>query len=64
VIGKVGTMLGDARVNIAGAQVARKGAGGSALMAVTTDTHIPFDVLERITTEIGAERVRQITLPE
>jgi D-3-phosphoglycerate dehydrogenase len=64
VIGKVGTMLGDARVNIGGAQVARKGAGGTALMAVTTDTHIPAEVLDRIAAEIGAERVRQITLPE
>jgi D-3-phosphoglycerate dehydrogenase len=64
VIGKVGTMLGDSGVNIAGAQVARKGAGGAALMAVTTDTHIPADVVDRISAEIGAERVRQITLPE
>jgi D-3-phosphoglycerate dehydrogenase / 2-oxoglutarate reductase len=64
VIGKVGTMLGDAHINIAGAQVARKGAGGAALMAVTTDTHIPAEVLDRIAAEIGAERVRQITLPE
>jgi D-3-phosphoglycerate dehydrogenase len=64
VIGKVGTMLGDARVNIAGAQVARKTAGGLALMAVTTDTHIPAEVLDRIASEIGADRVRQITLPE
>jgi D-3-phosphoglycerate dehydrogenase len=48
VIGKVGTMLGDAGVNIAGAQVARKAAGGLALMAVTTDTQIPQDVLDRI----------------
>jgi D-3-phosphoglycerate dehydrogenase len=64
VIGKVGTMLGDARVNIGAAQVARKGAGGTALMAVTTDTHIASEVLDRIVAEIGAERVRQITLPE
>jgi D-3-phosphoglycerate dehydrogenase len=63
VIGKVGTMLGDAGVNIAGAQVARKAAGGLALMAVTTDTHIPQDVLDRIASEIGADRMRQITLP-
>src|SRR5439155_26347340 len=64
VIGKVGTMLGDAKVNIAGAQVARKSVGGLALMAVTTDTHIPTEVLDHIAAEVGAERVRQITLPE
>ena len=64
VIGKVGTLLGDAGVNIAGAQVARKAAGGLALMAVTTDTHIPQGVLDRIAEGIGAARARQITLPE
>src|SRR5213078_1668364 len=64
VIGSVGTMLGDARVNIAGAQVARRGAGGLALMAVTTDTHIPQDVLDRIATEIGVDRARQVILPD
>lgn len=64
VIGRVGTMLGDAGVNIASAEVGRRNAGGSALMAVTTDSPIPPDVLEGIASAIGAERARQITLPE
>jgi D-3-phosphoglycerate dehydrogenase / 2-oxoglutarate reductase len=64
VIGKVGTMLGDAGVNIGGAQVARHGAGGGALMCVTTDGPIPPEVLTRIAAEIGADRARQITLPD
>ena len=33
-------------------------------MAVTTDTHIPQEVLDRIAGEIGADRARQITLPD
>lgn len=64
VIGRVGTMLGDAGINIASAEVGRRAAGGRALMGVTLDSAIPASVLERIAREIGAEQVRQITLPE
>src|ERR671930_494823 len=62
VIGRIGTMLGEANVNIAGAQVARNTAGGLALMCVTVDTPIPPEVLQRIATDIGAERARAIVL--
>ena len=64
IIGRIGSMLGEAKVNIAGAQVARKGAGGLALMCVTVDTPISGGVLHGIATEIGAERARSIVLPE
>jgi len=63
VIGRIGSMLGEAGVNIAGAQVARKAAGGLALMGVTVDSPIPPEVLQRIAAEIGAERARAIVLP-
>jgi D-3-phosphoglycerate dehydrogenase / 2-oxoglutarate reductase len=63
VIGRIGTMLGEADINIAGAQVGRNTAGGLALMGVTVDTPIPPEVLQRIATEIGAERARSIVLP-
>jgi D-3-phosphoglycerate dehydrogenase / 2-oxoglutarate reductase len=64
VIGRIGTVLGEAGINIAGAQVGRKSAGGLALMALTLDSPIPGDTLHRIASDIGAERVRQIVLPE
>ncbi|HEX9377643.1 MAG TPA: phosphoglycerate dehydrogenase [Actinomycetota bacterium] len=63
VIGRIGSLLGEAGVNIAGAQVARKAAGGPALMGVTVDSPVPPEVLQRIATEIGAERARAIVLP-
>jgi D-3-phosphoglycerate dehydrogenase / 2-oxoglutarate reductase len=63
VIGRIGTMLGEADINIAGAQVARNTAGGLALMAVTVDTPILPGVLQRIASEIGAEQARAIVLP-
>jgi D-3-phosphoglycerate dehydrogenase len=54
VIGRVGTILGKAGVNIAGMQVGRRQQGGEALMALTVDAGIPAGVLDRVVTEIGA----------
>jgi D-3-phosphoglycerate dehydrogenase len=54
VIGRVGTILGAAGVNIASMQVGRRKQGGEALMALTVDTGIPAGVLERVEAEIGA----------
>jgi D-3-phosphoglycerate dehydrogenase len=47
-IGKVGTILGDAGVNIGSMQVGRKEAGGAALMGITVDTSLDADLLARI----------------
>jgi D-3-phosphoglycerate dehydrogenase len=55
VIGTVGRLLGDAQVNIAGMQVARKEQGGQALVTLTVDTRVPADVLSAIASEVGAE---------
>src|SRR5689334_22868319 len=55
VIGTVGGLLGDAKVNIAGMQVARNEKGGQALVALTVDSQIPTDVLDAIASEVGAE---------
>ncbi|MCA1823813.1 MAG: phosphoglycerate dehydrogenase, partial [Frankia sp.] len=41
IVGAVGKILGDADVNIANMQVARREAGGEALMAITVDSEIP-----------------------
>jgi D-3-phosphoglycerate dehydrogenase len=54
VIGRVGTILGEAGVNIASMQVGRRKQGGEALMALTVDAGIPAGVLERVEAEIGA----------
>jgi D-3-phosphoglycerate dehydrogenase len=58
VVGVVGARLGDAGVNIAGAQVSRTRRGGEALMVVTVDSAVPADVLSGIGTAIGATDVR------
>ena len=62
VVGTVGAALGEAQVNIAGAQVSRTSQGGDALMALTVDSAVPAEVLEGIGTAIGAHSVRAVDL--
>jgi D-3-phosphoglycerate dehydrogenase len=63
VVGVVGRLLGDAEVNIAGMQVARTAAGGSALMVLTVDSAIPPVTLDDIAQAVGAVEVRAAYLP-
>jgi len=62
VVGAVGNALGSAKINIAGMQVARESAGGSALMAITVDSPVSDAVAEAVKKETGAELVRSVTL--
>ena len=62
VVGLVGAHLGQAGVNIAGAQVSRKTEGGDALMALTVDSAPPEHLLEQIAEAIGAHSVRAVDL--
>ncbi|MEY2836753.1 MAG: hypothetical protein RLZ46_135 [Actinomycetota bacterium] len=62
VVGAVGNALGTAKINIAGMQVARESAGGSALMALTVDSPVSDAVAETVKKETGAELVRSVTL--
>ncbi|MCU1600914.1 MAG: serA [Frankiales bacterium] len=62
VVGTVGAALGEAQVNIAGAQVSRTSQGGDALMALTIDSAVPGDVLDAIATAIGAQSARYVDL--
>jgi D-3-phosphoglycerate dehydrogenase len=63
VIGTVGTVLGEAGVNIASMEVGRKEAGGLALMGLTVDSPIPEDVIARIVETVGMKSARSIALP-
>jgi D-3-phosphoglycerate dehydrogenase / 2-oxoglutarate reductase len=62
VVGTVGRILGDARVNIAGMQVSRDRQGGHALVGMTVDSALPPGVLDEIAGAIGAEVARQVDL--
>ncbi|MEU3309815.1 phosphoglycerate dehydrogenase [Nocardiopsis sp. NPDC006832] len=62
IVGKVGALLGDSEVNIAGMQVIRDKEGGKALIALTVDSAVPDEILISIGAEIEADIVRQIDL--
>jgi D-3-phosphoglycerate dehydrogenase len=64
VVGKVGRILGEAGINIAGMQVARAAAGGEALVALTIDSSVPAQVLADIAEEIGASFARAVNLED
>jgi D-3-phosphoglycerate dehydrogenase / 2-oxoglutarate reductase len=61
VIGKVGTMFGEAGVNIANMAVSRTTEGGTALMAFSIDSPAPADLVERVEAS-GFKDVRFISL--
>jgi D-3-phosphoglycerate dehydrogenase / 2-oxoglutarate reductase len=62
VVGTVGAALGEAGVNIAGAQVSRTTRGGEALMAVTVDSSVPNELLDDIAGRIGAREAHAANL--
>jgi D-3-phosphoglycerate dehydrogenase len=62
IVGAVGAMLGDAHVNIAGAQVSRREAGGEALMVLTVDEAVDPQVLAEIAEIIGASAARAVDI--
>ena len=54
VVGAIGTILGEAGVNIAAMQVARREAGGEALMTLTVDSIVAPDLLVKAADAVGA----------
>src|SRR3712207_2727369 len=62
VVGTVGAALGEAGINIAGAQVSRTTQGGDALMAVTVDSPVSSELLSGIAERIGARRAQAADL--
>ena len=61
-VGTVGRILGDARINIAGMQVSRDEKGGQALVALSVDSAIGADALAEIEAAIEASSVRGVDL--
>jgi D-3-phosphoglycerate dehydrogenase / 2-oxoglutarate reductase len=61
VIGRVGTLFGEAGVNIANMAVSRTRRGGKALMALSIDSEAPRELVERVRAE-GFDDARFISL--
>jgi D-3-phosphoglycerate dehydrogenase len=60
VIGRIGTLFGEAGVNIANMAVSRTKEGGAALMAFSIDTPADRDLVERV--REGFDDIRFISL--
>jgi D-3-phosphoglycerate dehydrogenase len=54
IVGVVGSLLGEAGVNIAAMQVSRREAGGEALMTLTVDNPVPPELLASAARAVGA----------
>ena len=61
-IGTVGSILGDAEVNIADMDVGTNAEGAPALMVIATDTPVPGPVIERLRAEPGILDARALEL--
>lgn len=62
VIGRVGTLLGEAEVNIAEYHQARLQIGGEALAAISVDGRVPHEVLSRLEMLPEILEVRQVEM--
>jgi len=62
VIGLVGTMLGNAQINIAGMHVGRAAEGAEAVMVLTVDAAIPEPLIAAIATAIDARSAHFVGL--
>jgi D-3-phosphoglycerate dehydrogenase len=62
IVAQYGAAFGEAGVNIAGMQIARDVAGGTALSVLTIDSEAPAEVLDDIRDRIDASRLTAIDL--
>jgi D-3-phosphoglycerate dehydrogenase len=62
VIGKVGTALGEANINIAALQLGRDAPRGRAVMIVQVDEEVPASVRDRLNQIEGMSEIRYVEL--
>lgn len=61
VMGRVGTLLGEAGVNIEAAQISQTSDGSNAIMLLRVDRGVDASVIEPVGAAVGAELVRAVT---
>jgi len=64
IVAVYGREFGDASINIAGMQIARKEAGGAALSVLTVDSPAPEGLLETVRVAIDADLLREIDITD
>lgn len=61
-IGKIGTILGEAEVNIGAMNLGRRGKGGEAMVVLSVDSPVDETILVRLSDAIGARFVKAVRL--
>ena len=61
-IGKIGTILGEAGVNIGSMNLGRRGKGGEAMVVLSVDSPVEQQTLDRLKDSVGASFVRAVRL--
>lgn len=64
IVAVYGSEFGDAGINIAGMQIARREAGGQALSVLTVDSPVPSELIERVRGAIDADVMVEIDITE
>ncbi|WP_353816227.1 phosphoglycerate dehydrogenase [Agromyces sp. SYSU T00266] len=64
IVAVYGSEFGEAGINIAGMQIARREAGGQALSVLTVDSPVPSEVLDRVRDAIAADVLVEIDITE
>ncbi|WP_137844853.1 phosphoglycerate dehydrogenase [Microbacterium sp. 2FI] len=64
IVAVYGQKFGEAGINIAGMQIARRSAGGQALSVLTVDSPVADDLLDEVRSAIQADLFRQIEITE
>jgi len=64
IVAVYGQKFGEAGINIAGMQIARKQAGGQALSVLTVDSPVADELLDEVRSAIQADLFRQIEITE
>ncbi|RUQ97628.1 phosphoglycerate dehydrogenase [Labedella endophytica] len=62
IVAVYGRRFGEAEINIAGMQIARREAGGEALSVLTVDSRVPDELLVEVSREIEASVIRSIDI--
>jgi D-3-phosphoglycerate dehydrogenase len=61
-IGKIGTILGEAEVNIGSMNLGRRAKGGEAMVVLSVDTPVEEATMDRLSEAIGAKYVKAVHL--
>ncbi len=64
IVAVYGKEFGEARINIAGMQIARQKLGGTALSVLTVDSPVPAAIIEKVRAAIDAQVMLEIDITE